>query len=64
MTYSEEFRRETEAREWLKRTGAEPQKIKELLKRVAAKRGAEAAEVLRQDMRTAYQAARSGAGTR
>ena len=63
MTYSEEFRRECEAREWLKRTNADPQRIRELLKRIEAKRGREAAERLRQDMRLAYQVARNGADT-
>jgi DNA-binding GntR family transcriptional regulator len=59
MNDSEAWRRETEAREWLKRTDGEPQKIRELLKRIEQKRGKEAAEVLRQDMRTEYQRARS-----
>ena len=63
MTYSEEFRRQTEAREWLKRTGGEPQKIRELLKRIEQKRGKEAADLLREDMRIAYRVARFGAGT-
>lgn len=64
MTYSETFRRECEAREWLRRTESDPERIAELLKRIKASRGAEAAEVLRQDMRKAFQAARSGAATR
>lgn len=51
MTYSEEFRRETEAREWIKRTNGDPQKIRELLKRIEQKRGKEAADLLHQDMR-------------
>lgn len=63
-TCSEEFRRECEAREWLKRTHGNPQRIRELLNRIEQKRGKEAAEVLRQDMRIAYQAARPIADTR
>jgi hypothetical protein len=59
---SEEFRRQTEAREWLRRTNGDPQRIKELLKRIEAKRGKEAAEVLRADMREQYRRARFGAG--
>mgnify|MGYP003652960922 CR=1 FL=1 len=61
MNDSEQWRRETEAQEWLRRTGGNPAKIKALLARIEAKRGKVAAEVLRQDMRIAYQAARSGA---
>jgi len=62
--WDESWRRECEAREWLRRTGGKGEAVRELLKRIEAKRGAEAAEVLRQDMRKAFQAARSGAATR
>ena len=48
---TEAWRRECEARAWLKRTGGEPQKIRELLKRIEQKRGKKAADLLRQDMR-------------
>lgn len=58
---SEEFRRACEARAWLQRTGGNPQKIRELLKRIEQKRGKAAADLLRLDMRTEYQRARSGA---
>jgi DNA-binding GntR family transcriptional regulator len=64
MTYSEQFRRECEAREWLRRTDSDPERIKDVLERIKSKRGKEAAEILRQDMRTAFQTARSGAATR
>jgi hypothetical protein len=62
-TYSEEWRRECEAREHLKRTNGEPIKINALLLRIAARRGQAAADQLREQMRRQYQAARSGAGT-
>jgi len=61
MNDSEEYRRQCEAREWMRRTDGEPLRIKELLKRIASKRGKEAAEVLRQDLRAAYQVAQFGA---
>lgn len=64
MTASEAWRRETEAREWLKRMNNNPARINAMLLRIEAKRGKEAAEVLRQDMRAAFQAARSGAASR
>lgn len=51
MTYSQEFRRACEARAWLQRTNGDPQKIRELLKRIEQKRGKEAADLLREDMR-------------
>ena len=56
---AEGWRRECEAREWLKRCDNDPAKIRALLLRIEAKRGKEAAEVLRQDMRAAYLAARA-----
>tara|TARA_R110000868_G_scaffold277960_2_gene537735 strand:+ start:3381 stop:3518 length:138 start_codon:yes stop_codon:yes gene_type:complete len=40
---------------------SDPARIKALLLRIESKRGKAAAETLRQDMRIAYQAARSGA---
>lgn len=55
---SEKFRRECEAREWLKRTGGKREAVEALLKRIEAKRGRAAADQLRQDMREAYRAAR------
>lgn len=61
MTYSQEWRRECEARAWLQRTGGNPAKVEALLRRIAEKRGKAAAETLRQDMRIEYQRARSGA---
>ena len=61
MNDSEEYRRQCEAREWMRRTAGDPLRIKELLKRISQKRGKEAAEVLRQDLRAAYQVARFGA---
>jgi len=48
---SEEWRRECEAREHLRRTGGNPAKVEALLRRIAEKRGKEAADLLRQDMR-------------
>lgn len=62
MTYSEEWRRETEAREWLKRTNGDPVKIRELLARIEQKRGKVAMETLRQDMRAEYRRVQFGAG--
>jgi hypothetical protein len=63
MNDSEAWRRETESREWLRRTNADPVKIKALLLRIEAKRGKVAADQLRADMRIAYQAARLPAAT-
>jgi hypothetical protein len=60
-THSEAWRRETESREWLRRTNADPAKIKALMLRIEAKRGKVAADQLRADMRVEYQRARSGA---
>jgi hypothetical protein len=60
-TYSEAWRRETESREWLRRTNGDPMRIKALLQRIEAKRGKVAADQLRADMRVEYQRARSGA---
>ena len=57
----QEKRRQTEAREWLRRTQGDPVRIRELLKRIEHKRGKEAAEILRADMRIAYQVAKSTA---
>ena len=53
-TYSEEFRRSCEARHWLVKMHGDPAKIKALLLRIEAKRGKEAAEILRADMRIAW----------
>jgi hypothetical protein len=64
MVNDEQWRRECEAREWLKRTGGQGKAVEALLQRIAAKRGQPAADQLRQDMRLEYQAARSGAATR
>lgn len=50
----EKHRRECEARERLKRTGGVSYKVDELIKRIAEKRGAKAAEMLRGDMREQY----------
>lgn len=61
---NEEFRRACEAREWIKRTNGDPQRIGELLKRIAQKRGQAMADQLRADMREQWRArARYGAGT-
>jgi hypothetical protein len=46
----------------LRRTNGQAAAVNALLKRIEQKRGKEAAEVLRQDMRIAYQAARQIAG--
>ena len=51
MMDSEAWRRECEARAWIQRTGGNPAKVEALLKRIAEKRGKEAAETLREDMR-------------
>jgi hypothetical protein len=58
MTFSEAWRRETEARHWLAKTKGDPKRVGELLKRIAQKRGQAMADQLRADMRIAYQAAR------
>ncbi len=63
MNSSEEWRRECEAREHLRRTNGDPLRVKALLDRVKAKRGEAAAETLRQDMRTEYRRVQSGADT-
>ena len=55
-TYSEQWRRETEAREWLRRMDRDPARIKALLLRIEQKRGKAAAEQLREDMRAQWQA--------
>ncbi len=64
MMEVEEWRRQTEARWWLKRTGGDRSAVESLLKRIADKRGQTAADQLRQDMREEYRRARSGAATR
>lgn len=60
----ETWRRECEAREWLKRTSGKREAVEALLLRIADKRGQAAADQLRQDMRAEYLAARSTAATR
>jgi len=52
--FSETWRRECEAREWLKRTRRDPARIKDVLKRIEQRRGKAAAEQLRLDMRAAW----------
>lgn len=64
MMEVEEWRRQTEAREWLKRTSGKREAVEALLKRIADKRGQAAANQLREDMRTEYLAARRTAATR
>ena len=61
MNNSEDWRRETEAREWLLRTAGNPLRINQLLQRIAAKRGQQAADQLRDAMRSEYRRVRSGA---
>ena len=61
MNNSEDWRRETEAREWLLRTQGNPLRINQLLQRIAAKRGQQAADQLRDAMRLEYRRVRSGA---
>jgi hypothetical protein len=63
MKDSESWRLECEAREHLKRTQGEPDKIKALLVRIKERRGQEAADRLRDAMRLAYQAARRTAAS-
>jgi len=58
---SEEFRRQAEAREWVRRTQGDPVLIRALLERIERKRGKAAADLLREDMRIAWVAAK-GAG--
>lgn len=60
-TYSEQFRRETEAKTWLKRTKAQGPAVEALLKRIAERRGQAAADQLRLDMREELRRARTGA---
>ena len=50
-TYSEDWRRTCEAREWLRRLERDPVRIKALLLRIGQKRGQRAADRLRDDMR-------------
>lgn len=47
----EDFRRETEAREWLRRGYTTRAKVDQLVARIEAKRGREAASQLREEMR-------------
>lgn len=62
-TYSEQYRRRTEADEWLRRTKGKGPAVEALLKRIATRRGQAAADQLRQDMREAVRAARRTADT-
>ena len=55
---SEEFRRQSEAREWMRRTQGDPVQIRALLERIERKRGKAAADLLREDMRKAWAAAK------
>lgn len=45
------WRRQCEAREWLRRMNRDPERIKALLVRIAAKRGQKASDELRDEMR-------------
>lgn len=48
---SEQFRRECEARDWLRRGYTTHARVDELMARIEKHRGAEAVEVLREEMR-------------
>lgn len=50
-TYSEKFRRECEARTWLRQGYSTAASINELMVRIVAKRGQRAADELREEMR-------------
>ena len=58
MNDSEAWRRETESREWVRRTQGDPVLIRALLERIEKKRGKAAADLLREDMRKAWAAAK------
>lgn len=47
----EAFRRECEARHWLREGYTSAEAVEDLMKRIAKQRGADAAEVLRSEMR-------------
>lgn len=51
MIDPDQFRRDAEAREWLRRMKRDPARIKALLLRIEGRRGKAAAEQLRDDMR-------------
>ena len=54
-------RRECEARYWLKHTGGSKQAVEDLMVRIEKRRGAKAAQLLRDDMRAQW-AKQRGAG--
>ena len=58
---SDEWRRECEARFWVRKTKGDPAAVNALLKRIADKRGQAAADLLRQDMREAWRQTRAAA---
>lgn len=51
MIDPDQFRRECEAREWVRRLARDPARIKAMLLRIEKQRGKVAAELLRDDMR-------------
>lgn len=53
---TEQHRRECEARYWLQQTGGRKAEVDDLIARITARRGKDAAEQLRQDMRDQWQA--------
>ena len=58
-TYSEAYRHQCECRYWLKVTGGNPDRVNELIKRIAGRRGKVAAEKLLNGMREQYKLDRS-----
>jgi len=52
---TEDYRRECEAREWIKRGYSTPARIKQLRKRITDQRGADAADELIIEMRKQWQ---------
>jgi len=52
---TEQRRLECEARDWLRRGYTTPARVEELMQRIVAKRGAAAADRLREEMRRQWQ---------
>ncbi|WP_425479889.1 DUF7696 family protein [Pseudoxanthomonas winnipegensis] len=60
----EDFRRQCEARHWLAQGYGVPGKIDQLMARISAKRGSEAANALREEMRVQWRAAAARSSTK
>jgi hypothetical protein len=61
-TFSEEWRAICEARDWLRKGYTTAARVDELMGRIAAERGTEAAEKLREEMRRQWKCRRDWLG--